>query len=270
MIDTSVVKIGPAPRVAVEHAGKGDVVVFLHGIGGNRMNWHDQIAAFAPHFHALAWDARGYGDSDDYEGPLKFSDYADDLARVFDHFGAQRAHVIGLSMGGRIAMDFAARYPDRLLTLTLCDTHKGFAGFSDEKKKAFIASRKEPLLAGKEPKDIAEPVARTLVGPNASETAFQRLVDSMCRLHKQSYIKSIEASVMMDVCNDLGAIRVPTHVIVGSEDRLTTVEMARELTAEIPGAELTIIDDAGHLVNIERPLEFNEAALSFLHRHTRQ
>ena len=267
---STVEKIGPAPRIAVEHDGKGELVIFLHGIGGNRLNWTDQIEAFASYYHAAAWDARGYGDSDDYEGPLNFGSYADDLARVLDHFEAARAHVVGLSMGGRIAMDFVARYPQRLLTLTLCDTHKGFAGLSEEKKKAFIASRKAPLVAGKEPKDIAEPVARTLVGPNASEAAFRRLVDSMCRLHKESYIKSIEATAMMDVRSDLGAIKCPTHVVVGSEDRLTTVDMAREIASEIPDAELTVINDAGHLSNIEKPAEFNAAVLAFLRRHAKR
>ena len=268
MTATSVVKIGPAPRIAVEHAGKGELVIFLHGIGGNRLNWTDQVTAFAPFFHAVAWDARGYGDSDDYEGPLAFSDYADDIVRVLDHFGAAKAHVVGLSMGGRIAQDFAARHPGRLKTLTLCDTHKGFAGWSDEKKRAFIASRKEPLLAGKEPKDIAGPVARTLVGPNASQEALDRLIDSMSRLHKESYIKSIEASVMMPVRDDLDRIKVPTLVLVGSEDKLTSVEMARELAAEIPDAEFVVIDDAGHLANIEQPAAFNDAVLGFLRRHT--
>jgi 3-oxoadipate enol-lactonase len=268
MINTTVEKIGPAPRIAVEHAGKGELVVFLHGIGGNRRNWEDQLAAFAPDFHAVAWDARGYGDSDDYDGPLNFASYADDVVRVIDYFGVRRAHIVGLSMGGRIAMDLVARYPDRILTLSLCDTHKGFAGFSDEKKKAFIASRKDPLVAGKEPKDIAGPVARTLVGPNATPDAFNRLVDSMNRLHKDSYIKSIEATVMMDVRNDLASIRSPTLVVVGSEDKLTTVAMATEIAAEIPGAELAVIDDAGHLSNIEKPGQFNAVVLGFLKRHT--
>jgi 3-oxoadipate enol-lactonase len=268
MSDTTVEKIGPAPRIAVEHAGSGEVVVFLHGIGGNRRNWYSQFPAFAASFKAVAWDARGYGDSDDYEGALNFGSYADDVVRVLDHFGAKRGHIVGLSMGGRIAMDFAARHADRLKTLTLCDTHKGFAGFSEEKKVAFIASRKEPLLAGKEPKDIAEPVARTLIGPNASDEAFKALVDSMSRLHKESYIKSIEASVRMDVRNDLGNIKVPTLVVVGSADRLTTVEMAQEIASDIPGAELAIIDDAGHLANIEKPEEFNRVVLGFLRHHT--
>jgi 3-oxoadipate enol-lactonase len=267
MIKTSVDKIGPAPRVAVEHAGSGDFVIMLHGIGGNRLNWTDQIEAFAPHFHAAAWDARGYGDSDDYEGPLNFAGYADDLARVLDHFGVRRAHVVGLSMGGRIAMDFVARYSDRLATLVLCDTHKGFAAMPEDRKSAFIASRKAPLLAGKEPKDIAEPVARSLVGPKASDTAFRRLVDSMSRLHKESYIKSIEASVRMDARSDLANIKVPTLVVVGADDRLTPPDVARELASEIRGAELAVIPDAGHLANIEQPEAFNAAVLQFLRKH---
>ncbi len=268
MTNTTVEKIGPAPRIAIEHAGTGELVIFLHGIGGNRRNWVGQLADFAKSFKAIAWDARGYGDSDDYEGPLNFHSYGDDVIRVLDHFGVKRAHIVGLSMGGRIAMDLAARYPQRLKTLVLCDTHKGFGGFSEEKKAAFIASRKEPLINGKEPKDIAGPVAKTLIGPKASKEAFDALVDSMTRLHKESYIKSIEATVRMDVRSDLGTIKVPTLVVVGSADRLTTVEMAREMAAEIPGAELAVIADAGHLVNIEEPAEFNRIVLGFISRHS--
>jgi 3-oxoadipate enol-lactonase len=170
-------------------------------------------------------------------------------------------------MGGRIAMDFAARHADRLKTLVLCDTHKGFALMPEDRKAAFIASRKAPLVAGKEPKDIAEPVARSLVGPKASEAAFLRLVDSMCRLHKESYIKSIEASVRMDPRSDLANIKVPTLVIAGADDRLTPPDVARELASEIPGAELVIVPDAGHLVNIEQPEPFNAALLAFLGKH---
>lgn len=270
MIKTSVDKIGPAPRIAVEHAGKGEFIIMMHGIGGNRINWTDQIEAFAPYFHAAAWDARGYGESDDYEGPLNFANYADDVTRVLDHFGVRRAHVIGLSMGGRIAMDFAARYSDRLATLVLCDTHKGFAAMPEERKQAFIASRKEPLLAGKEPKDIAGPVARSLLGPKASEAAFRRLVESMSRLHKESYIKSIEASVRMDPRSDLANIKVPTLVVVGADDRLTPPDVSREMAAEIPGSELAVIPDAGHLVNIEQPEAFNAAVLDFLRKHSKR
>jgi 3-oxoadipate enol-lactonase len=264
MTPWSTIRIGPAPELAVDHMGAGELLVFLHGIGGNKRNWHDNLPAFAAHWHAVAWDARGYGESDDYAGALTFSDYAHDLARVLDYFDAAKAHVVGLSMGGRIALDFAALYPARVLTLTLCDTHRGFSHFSEEARQDFVRLRKEPLLAGGEPKDIAVPVAKSLAGPNITKEAFDQLVDSLSRLHKQSYIKSIEASVAAADHGRLEDIRVPTHVIVGAEDRLTPPDVARQIAGSIPGAELTIIPDAGHLVNIEKPTEFNQAAIRFL------
>lgn len=257
-------RIPPQPMISIDELGTGDVLILLHGIGGNKRNWHPNLDALGAHFRAVAWDARGYGESDDYEGDLKFSDYTHDVARVLDHLGAKKAHVLGLSMGGRIAMDFAETYPHRLLSLTLCDTHTGYANFSEERKQSFLRLRLEPLEAGKEPKDIAEPVARSLVSPKASREAFLQLVDSMCRLHKQSYMKSIKATVLSDTHRRLGDIRVPTHVIVGADDKLTTPEMAKSIAGQIRGARLTVIPDAGHLVNIEQPAAFNAAVLAFL------
>jgi 3-oxoadipate enol-lactonase len=257
-------RIGPNPYISVDHMGSGDLLVLLHGIGGNKRNWHDNIEAFGRYWHVVAWDARGYGESDDYEGPLAFTDYADDVVRVLNHFKADKSHILGLSMGGRIAMDFAERYPERLLSLTLCDTHAGFSKLSDEKKREFLRLRKEPLISGGEPKDIAHPVARSLAGPNISPSAYDKLVDSLSRLHKDSYIKSLEATTMMPPHQRLQEIRVPTHVIVGGADTLTTPEMSREIAEQIAGAKLTVIEGAGHLSNIERPERFNEAAVSFL------
>lgn len=252
------------PRLSVDSMGEGELVVFMHGIGGNKRNWHDNLPYFAEKFHAVAWDARGYGESEDYEGALNFASFADDLVRVIDHFGAERAHIIGLSMGGRIAMDFAERYPERLGALVLCATHRGFSHFSDDKKKEFIRLRKEPLVNGGEPRDIAVPVARTLIGPNASEEAFAKLVDSMERLHKDSYIKSVEATVMSDSHSKLHEIQVPTLVVVGTEDKLTTPEIAEEIRDQIPNSRLIMIDGAGHLVNIEEPGAFNRQVREFL------
>jgi 3-oxoadipate enol-lactonase len=266
MTGWATIRVGPAPHIAVDHLGTGHLAVFLHGIGGNKRNWHPNLAAFARHWHAVAWDARGYGESDDYDGPLDFIDYARDLARVLDHFEAARAHIVGLSMGGRIALDFAALYSERLSTLTLCDTHLGFDHFSEQVKREFVRLRKEPLERGGTPKDIAVPVAKSLCGPNVSAEAFAALVDSLSRLHKESYLKCIESSIMAASHGRPEDIRVPTHVIVGGEDRLTTPAMCRELAAMIPGAELTIIADAGHLVNIEKPAEFNAAAIGFIRR----
>jgi 3-oxoadipate enol-lactonase len=263
------IRIGPHPRIAVDVGGRGPLLLFLHGIGGNRSNWRDQLPVFAEYFTAAAWDARGYGDSDDYEGALDFGDLSADLLRVLDHFQAERAHLCGLSMGGRIAMDFHDRHPKRVASLTLCDTQPGLARMPAEKRREFIRLRQEPLHAGKTPAEIAPAVARTLVSPKASPAAFQRLVDSMAALHTASYLKTIEASFLYARAPDLEGIRVPTHILVGADDSLTPPEIARAMAERIAGAKLTIIADAGHLANLDQPEAFNAAALGFLREHRR-
>ena len=258
-----------APRIAYDHCGNGKPVVFLHGIGGNRSNWHDQLPDFAAAgFHALAWDARGYGLSDDYDGALDFADFSHDLARLLDHLNVRQAHLVGLSMGGRILQDFYPRYPERVKTLVLCDTFPGFdSTFKPEKRAEFVRLRTQALRAGKEPKDIAPAVVETLLGPQASEAHRQRLLTSMAALHKDAYIKTVEATAYYDRSADLPNIKVPTLLVYGADDRLTPPKIGRRMQADIPDAEFVLIAAAGHLVNIEQPHEFNRAVLAFLRAH---
>lgn len=264
MTAITTVTVGRSPRISVDTAGEGELLICLHGIGGNKRNWHCNFPAFARHFRIAAWDARGYGESDDYDGPFDFDLVAADLARVLDGFGAARAHVMGLSMGGRIALEFARLFPDRLFSLTLCATNSGFDVFTPEERSAFVASRKAPLLAGLEPGDIAFPVARSLISGASAVKVLDQMIDSIGRLHKNSYIKAIEALVDLPPCRSLAEITVPVHVICGAQDPLTTPDQSRELAARIPGATLTFIPLAGHLVNLEQVEAFDREALGFL------
>jgi 3-oxoadipate enol-lactonase len=242
-------------------------VILMHGIGGNRSNWHDQLVPFAKYFRAVSWDARGYGASDDYEGPLDFGDFACDLARVLDHFNAARAHLVGLSMGGMIAMDFYQRYPEQVATLTICDSLPGFNHLTPEQRREFVRLRQEPLLAGKEPKDIAPAVAETLIGKSARPGSFERLVASMSALHKESYLKTIAGTAAYQRSFELEKVSVPVHIVVGEEDRLTPPAMSRQMAERIPNARMTVIEGAGHLSNIEQPEKFNRVVLAFLVEH---
>jgi len=257
-------RIPGTPALAVDIAGRGPLALFMHGIGGNRGNWRAQVAVFSQHCSCVAWDARGYGDSDDYAGALAFDDFVDDVLRVLDHFGAERAHLVGLSMGGRIAMRTALLHPGRVATLTLLDTHEGFEAFSPEQRRAFVDSRRAPLLAGKEPSDIADAVARSLVGPKATAGQLQQLVDSIAALHKESYIKSLQATVEQVTLGDIAKIRAPAHFVVGADDKLTPPAMHHEMAAKMAGAPVSILADAGHLSNIENPDAFNAVALHWL------
>jgi 3-oxoadipate enol-lactonase len=258
------VLIGPAPRLAASVAGRGPLVVFLHGIGGNRSHWDDQLAAFAPEFTACAYDVRGYGGSDDYDGALAFGDLAGDLLRVLDHFGVARAHLVGLSLGGRVARDFCLRRPDRVATLVLCNTHPGFDALTPEQVDAFVRSRRAPLAAGKTPAELAPDLARGVLGTSAPPRARERLLASLASLRKDAYLKTLEASVREDLGAPVERIAVPTLVVTGDEDAVYPPATAEAMTQRIPGARLAVIAGAGHVSNLERPDAFNETVLGFL------
>jgi len=265
------VRVGPSPAIALEVAGRGPLVLFLHGIGGHRSTWDAQLEAVSTAFTAAAWDARGYGDSDDYPGALEFADFSDDLLRVLEHFEARTAHLVGQSMGGRIALDFYRRYPERVATLTLVDTSAGSARVaSAEEVEKFLRLRKQPLLDGRTPRDIAPSVADTLIGPDTSAAVRQRVIDSLSELHVDSYLKTLDTVTRYTRVPDFASITVPTLVVVGEHDRIATPEYAREMAARIPGARLVELAGGSHVSNMDRPEDFNRALLAFLHEHTGQ
>jgi 3-oxoadipate enol-lactonase len=257
-------RTGGPVAIAYDIEGGGPLVVFLHGIGGNRSNWEAQVAYFGARFCAVAWDARGYGASDDPPQTLKFSDYADDLVHLLDHLDAERAHFVGLSMGGMILQDFYGRYADRVGTLALVDTSAGFGSVSEEVRRDFLAHRLDPLQRGLKPADIAPAVVEVLVSKNAPGTVHQRMQASIQALRVEPYKQALHAIITTDFRVVLPQINVPTLVLVGDEDAVTPPTEAEFLTRTIPGAKLVTIPGAGHLTNIEQPEAFNAALETFL------
>ena len=253
------VLVGPAPRLAVSVAGSGPLLLFLHGIRGNRRNWTHQIDYFGRHgFQAAAWDARGYGDSDDYDTPLNFRDhFVGDVLRVAAHFGAQKFHLVGLSMGGRIARNVAIYSPERLYSLTVVNANPGFNALSAEEVRRFVTERSH-----RTPQSM-----RKLLGSKPRKGAYEELMDGIEKMREPFYRKTLEASVAQDRDAPLEQIRTPTRVIAGDEDNVYSPELARTMARRIPGAELVLMKRTGHLANLERPERFNEILLEFLLRH---
>lgn len=256
------------PTLAIDHSGEGELLILMHGIGGNRTNWTKQLEIFSQYFHTIAWDARGYGESDDYDGPLDFNDFARDLERVLDFFDVEKAHISGLSMGGRISQTFYGMFPERVKTLTLIATFTGFNNFTDAEKQKFIDLRLKPLIDdGKDIVDIAPVVAKTLIGPHATMEQYQQLVDSMKYLHKESYIKTVKATTMFDQTHILDKIMVPTLLVYGENDSLTPPDLGKTMADRIKNCEFKVIPKSGHLINLEQPELFTETMLKFLLKH---
>jgi 3-oxoadipate enol-lactonase len=243
----------------VSVAGNGELVLFLHGIRGNRRNWRGQIEFFSRGFKAAACDARGYGDSEDYGGPLQFEYFTGDVLRIAEHFKARKLHLVGLSMGGRIARNVALRAPERLHSLVLISTNPGFDTLSTERVMQFINERRS-----RTPQTL-----QTLLGSGANRAAYEELLDSVSRIHEASYQKALEASVAQDRGAPIEQIRVPTLVIAGEEDTVYPPELAEDMARRIPGAELLRFERTGHLANLEQPEKFNQAVFDFISRHNR-
>jgi pimeloyl-ACP methyl ester carboxylesterase len=220
-----------------------------------------QVEFFSRHFRAAAWDARGYGDSDDYEGALQFDEhFSADVLRVAEHFRAEKMHLVGLSMGGRIARNFALRHPGRLRSLVLAGTSPGFDALSGEDVKRFVAERRNAT-----PESI-----RRLLGSRAVAGAYEQLLDSVQRVHQAAFEKTLEASVAQDRAAPIERIAVPTLVITGDEDKVYPASIAQDMARRIPGAELVTLKGIGHLSNLEQPDEFNQAVLDFLIRQEKR
>ncbi|MDX2160296.1 MAG: alpha/beta fold hydrolase [bacterium] len=261
--------IPSSPKLAADICGEGETVLFLHGIGGNRTNWRAQLPVIGAHFHAVALDTRGYGDSEDYDGEVTFADFCADLARVLDHLGATAVHLVGLSMGGRIAFDFYGRNPGRVRTLTLADT-SFTAPPTPERVQQALALRQQPLLDGKTPAEIAPEVAKSMTSAHTPPDALARIIESLSALHRDSYLKTLSAVVPYAAFPPLESIRVPTLVICGSEDPIAPPSLMRPMAEKIPGADYVQIDGAAHVSNIEAPEQFNAALLPFLLKHRGQ
>ena len=258
--------VSDKPKISIKYDGKGDLLIFLHGIGGNKDNWNLNIPILSKHFLCVAWDTRGYGESEDYEGELSFNEIVNDLLKIYKYFDKSKAHIIGLSMGGQIACLFYEKYPDKVQSMILCNTHFGLGNLEKEEIEKFINIRKKPLLKGLQPKDIALPVSKSLIGNLNNKVAINELVNSMNKLHKESYLKTIDASMSTFHDHIFSKIDIPTLIIVGEKDKLTPPSMALKIQKLIKKSELLVIGGVGHLTNIESPKIFNDNVLQFLKR----
>tara|TARA_Y100001954_G_scaffold50478_1_gene53413 strand:- start:2112 stop:2945 length:834 start_codon:yes stop_codon:yes gene_type:complete len=253
-----------SPKIAFTQIGTGDLVIFIHGIGGNKENWYQNMEVLSKTFNVVALDVRGYGESEDFLGPMNFSDVADDIQRLVLFLGEKKCHVVGLSMGAQISLYFYEKYPDLTQSLVLCDAPLGFQDFTESEREKFIRLRRKPIEDGTDLKTMAINIADTLIGKKSNKLAYDQLVESMVKLRKETYLRAIDTFVKSDHYNIFPKLDIPVLVLVGELDNLTPVSMAKEISRKIGGSILKIISNAGHLSNIENPGEFNKVVLGFL------
>lgn len=243
--------------------GAGDPLVFLHGIGGNRTNWSAQMAALSDQFLCVAFDFRGYGDSEDISDDLEFFDFVEDVRSVLAENGIARCHLMGLSMGGLVAQAFYVRHPSNVLSLGLIGCRPGSAPIFED-SRAFAEERTRPLEGGDSAEALADSLLPRLLGPSAGEKEREAIRGSLVRLRPASYRKVLSARLSIAPFLQLADIDVPTLVVAGTHDQVAPLSQMQAMAAAIPGSILKIVPDAGHLMNIERPELFTSYVRDFL------
>lgn len=248
--------------MAYREEGRGPLLLFVHGFPLDHTLWLDQVAALATRWRCVAVDLRGFGDSGAVSGgPLTMELMADDLAALVAGLGEERADVVGLSMGGYVALALWERHPTLIRSLTLADT-RAEADSPDGRRRReemarSVVERGTGWLAGE--------MIEALLAPGASLEARARLRSMVEGTRYETVVAALYG--MRDRADRrdlLGTIEVPTLVVVGSEDRLMPPAASRELAGAIPGARLVEISGAGHLPPIERPAGLAGALEAFL------
>jgi 3-oxoadipate enol-lactonase len=257
-------------NIAVSYTDEGlenaPVIIFIHGFPFNKEMWNKQLDALSESFRVIAYDVRGHGNS--YSGTDDFSIelFVNDLLLLMDALEIEKATLCGLSMGGYIALKAMENFPHRFDSLVLCDTsctadspeakekrmkaieiilEKGVAKFADDSIKNFFAT--ESFITKK---DVIAEVREIMV--NTTE---------------KSVIKTLLAlSRRPETCSTLCKIEVPVLILVGEEDKITPPEAAQFMQYEIHGSVMSVIENAGHLSNLENPDQFNEQLIKFLEK----
>jgi pimeloyl-ACP methyl ester carboxylesterase len=251
-----------AAPVAWREAGAGDAVVFLHGLGGSRTAWDPQLIALSDRRRCVAWDMPGYGASPPLER-ITFPGLARAVTWLLDAIGAEAAHLVGLSMGGMVALHAALEHPARVRSLAILDSSPAFGLDGTTDADAWVELRTAPLRDAT-PADLAPGLLASVAAPGASSAVIAEASVAMARISSQALVDAIRCLPTHDVRHRLAEIGQPTLVVCGELDAETPPSYSRYLAGHIPGARLAIVPGAGHLANLERPAEVNALLEAFL------
>ena len=248
--------------------GAGDtVVILLHGVGGGKEAWPDAMKALVgAGFRAVAWDMPGYGASPAIS-PFDNAGLARALERLIDATGARRNILLGHSMGGMIAQEAVALFPEKIHGLILSATSPAFGKPGGDWQQQFLQSRFAPLDAGSGMAGLAPDLVRGMLAPDASDAVMAQAAAIMARVPEATYRAALAAIVSFNRQGNLANINVPTICISGEHDKNAAPFVMEKMAARIPGAEYLCLKDAGHIANLEKPAEFNAIVLDFLQRH---
>lgn len=244
-----------------EVAGEGPPLVLVHGFSLDTRMWDDQWAVFAARHRVVRYDARGFGRSSVPVGPYT---PVEDQAALLDHLGVDRAHVLGLSRGGGIVIDFALAHPARTLSLIPVDAilhGHAWHTFGHDLSRVWALGKEAPLDVVKETWLSLPLFAPAMERPEVA-ARLRVMVADYSGWHWLN--RDQGRAVRPHAAERLGEIRVPTLILNGEHDLPDFHAVAERLAQGMPGARRAVLPDVGHMSNMEDPAAFNRVILDFL------
>ena len=245
-------------RLHYEIEGDGPPVLLIHSLGANISMWREQIAALSDRYSCIAFDCRGHGDTS-YNSRFAVADVAGDHKAGLEMLGINACHVVGLAMGGPIALSLAAQWPSAVRSLVIADAFVDMREVGGaripEWEKAIMATTME---------SFGRQYAKTRLMPSAPAAAHDDMTAAVAKVSPRAYIDTMKAIFEIEFSAEVAAVCAPTLVIFGDNDEVTPRHHSQAIVDGIPGAVLKTIPDAGHIANIDQPTVFNRLLTEFL------
>ena len=251
-----------APVPSYKERGSGPLLLFLHGLGGNRHSFDRQLSALSDRYRCVAWDAPGYGGSTPMD-VMTFQALAARLGHLIDALGAQPLAVIGHSFGGMIAQTWL-RGGGVCGKLILAHTSAAFGKPGSQWNEDFLKARLSPIEKGLAPCDFARQLITSMFFDQSKTAAIEAAVRTMAPLPATTYRQVIECLVAFDESASLERIRTPTLCLAAEHDRTAPPKSVAQMAERIPGARCQCLPDAGHLAYAETPNAFTDAIAAFV------
>ncbi|MFX1356119.1 MAG: alpha/beta fold hydrolase [Promethearchaeota archaeon] len=252
-------------KINYQVKGEGEPIILIHGGSASVMHWLYQVPELSKHYKVIAYDIRGHGKTDKPKQDYSIEIFSEDLSELLNELQVDKAHIIGHSLGGMIAQQFALNFPHRISSLvlaaTLCTISKRFETLLDN----WILIAEELGM---------EAIFSQFVLWSTNDTIYARNTDFIEILKAQylkdndqvhAFVSVLKAVKKFDVINQLQKIKKPTLVLAGEFDILTPPEYSEVIHNKIVDSEFLVLDGAAHTLNfIEDGKPFNKVVLEFL------
>jgi 3-oxoadipate enol-lactonase len=244
-----------------EIAGEGEALVLIHGLGSSTHDWESQTSVFAKKYQVITFDLRGHGQSAKPQGPYTMSLFAADLAGLLAGLSIESAHLVGISLGGAVAFQFALDYPNMVKTLTIVNSAPSLGGTPEQQKQEI--ERRVGIVQQYGMHAMGQSLGPNLFPTPEHAALREAFVEHWAANDPQAYIESTRSMLGWDVTDQLHAIQCPTLIIAADQD-YSPVAVKEAYIKLLPNAKLEVIANAHHAVPIECAEEFNAVLMRFL------